>query len=472
MFVGRKQEIEIIEQAIQSSKAELGIVYGRRRVGKSTLLEYFTKTVPSFTFEGLEKGTTKVQIAHFVSQLAKQTNTLPVKAITWEDAFDTFTKYISKGRHYIIFDEFPWMANEQTKLIALLKFYWDRYWKKNPDITLILCGSIANFMVKHLVHSRALHNRKTFEMKIDPLPAFEAKQFFQNYRSTFEVSKFLMIFGGVPKYLEQLDPKKSLTLNLDRLCFQKNGFFVKEFETLFKEQFKVVRNYENIVEILAKGSLSKEKLAQIVQIDSGGGLKYYLDQLERADFIKSFQSFSFNKNSRSKTKKYVLWDEWLRFYFNYMQPNIQIIESNNRPGGFENFVSNSFDTYLGLAFERFCFKNIYSIFDALDISHFNVVNYGPFFKQGSRKSSSKSSGLQIDILIEQKGAILTLIECKFSVNPIGPTIIQEIEKKIHLLQAPKKYTIEKVLICANGVSSSLRKENYFHKILELDSILG
>jgi hypothetical protein len=85
-------------------------------------------------------------------------------------------------------------------------------------------------MLKHIVHSKALHNRKTFEIKLPPLPASEARLFFKNLRSDFEIAKFLMVFGGIPKYMEQLDPRLSFSDNVDRLCFQKNGFFVNEFE--------------------------------------------------------------------------------------------------------------------------------------------------------------------------------------------------------------------------------------------------
>ncbi|ETR66702.1 MAG: hypothetical protein OMM_12457 [Candidatus Magnetoglobus multicellularis str. Araruama] len=117
------------------------------------------------------------------------------------------------------------MASGRTELISLVKYYWDNYWKKNPNLTLVICGSIANFMFKHIVHSKALHNRKTFEIKLAPLSACESKLFFKQYRSNNEIAKFLMVFGGIPKYLEQVDPQFSFSENMDRLCFQKKWFF-------------------------------------------------------------------------------------------------------------------------------------------------------------------------------------------------------------------------------------------------------
>lgn len=143
-------------------------------------------------------------------------------------------------------------------------------------------------MISHLVHSKALHNRKTFEIQLAPLPASEAKLFFRRLRSDFEIAKFLMVFGGIAKYLEQIDPRHSLTHNIDRLCFQKHAFFLTEFETIFKEQFKVTKTYERMVRSLAERSCAQEELAQRIGMASGGGLSGYINNLEQADFVKAF----------------------------------------------------------------------------------------------------------------------------------------------------------------------------------------
>ena len=475
MFIGRKAELKIIQEAIHSTRAELGIIYGRRRVGKSSLLEKAAEGTPSLFFEGLEKGDESTQIEHFVNQLAEQTRTMPVRALSWKDAFDALTLHLTKGKHYVVFDELPWMASGRPALIALLKFYWDRNWKKNPHTTLVLCGSIANFMVKHVVHSSALHNRKTFELKIDPLPAREAKAFFKGYRSDFEIAKFLMIFGGVPKYLEQINPKESLAQNMNRLCFRKTGFFMNEFETLFKEQFKVTRTYEAIVELLSRKSSSREEIAKMLRMKSGGGISRYIEQLQRADFTQSFMSLSLDRKAGQKTKKYALWDEWLRFFFTYMKPNLAAIQTQQNGSLFDSLTSSSFATYFGYAFERLCFKNIDQIIHHLDIEPHQILGYGPFFRQHARKQKNKrktQEGFQIDLLIHRRGQVLTLVECKFSEHPIGMSVIDEVERKIALLAAPKKFTIERVLITANGVTPQVKREGYFHRIIGLEAIFG
>lgn len=477
MFVGRAYEMEIIRSAIQSNRAELGIVYGRRRVGKSCLLERLKRPKSDLYFEGLQGGRQADQITHFVDELARQTGTVPVRARSWKDAFDAFTHFVSKGRYYVVFDEFPWMANERTELVSLLKFYWDQHWKKNPGLTLVLCGSIAQFMTKHLVHSRALHNRKTFEIKLNPLPAHEAKLFLRGRRSDFEVAKFLMIFGGIPKYLEQLDPTRSLSDNMDRLCFQKNGFFINEFETVFKEQFRVARTYEALVRHLATRGRSKEELAAELRTAPGGGLTSYLKNLENADFITRFSPLPLDSSRGTKTVKYVLWDEWLRFYFTYVEANRHAIQSNTRRGLFDSITGSSLETYFGLAFERLCFKNLPNLLDHLDIPRHEVLSYGPFFRQPARSSRGRSrggegEGLQIDAVICRRGQVLTILECKFRSNVVGIEVASEVERKIKLLRAPRKFTVERVLVAANGVTPQLSQSGYFHRILGLEAVLA
>lgn len=470
MIFGRHHEISIFRRAFNSSRAELGIVYGRRRVGKSALLSSLQKKGRDLYFEALQKVELSRQIQHFTDQLAEQTGTPRVWARSWKEAFDALTPHLHKGRRYVVFDEFPWMASGRAELVSLLKYYWDNRWKANSGLTLALCGSVSSFMLKHLVHSHALHNRKTFEMKVEGLPAREGALFFRGRRSAFEMSKFLMIFGGIPKYLEQIDPAYSLGHNMDRLCFTKNSFFLTEFETLFKEQFKVIKTYELIVEALARGSLSREALAGKLGKPPGGGLGTYIQALEQADFVKQMSPPAFD-GERGKTRRIVLWDEWLRFYFTYVKPHRSAIELNTGPGLFDRLTGRSLDAYLGLCFERFCLKNIPSLLEHMGVSISEVIDVGPFFRQPGR-GAIKSPGAQVDILIHRQGHILTVVECKFQTNPLGLSVARDVENKIRVLKPKRHFTIEKVLVSAGPLSRDLEKSGAFHKVMGLESLFA
>lgn len=464
-LIGRAEELKLLLSAKQSQKSELGIIYGRRRIGKTTLIKNPVSSSADLYFEGIKDLSLKEQVSHFTDQLAEQTNSMKVAGSDWKSAFDALTLFIRTGQHYVVFDELPWMASGKSTLVSLIKFYWDNKWKENPQNSLILCGSIAKFMVEHVVHSSALHNRKTFELKLGPLSAKEAKQFFSKTTSLHEITKYLMIFGGVPKYLEQIRSQYSFTQNMDKLCFSKHGFFLNEFETIFKEQFKSSRYYEKIVRLLAQGSISKEDLVKKCKISPGGGFTSYLENLKLADFIAIFNPVHF-RNTGTKTSRVYLWDEWLKFYFFYIEPNVSIIAMNTRPGLFNQVTASSLDAYFGLQFEKFCHKNLISILDALEISLGDIIDFGPFFRQKSR--SDGTQGLQIDLLINVKNEILYIVECKFTSKPIGTTIIPIIERKIQFLEPSKKYSIKKVLISSAGITRELDKMGYFDFVLELD----
>ncbi len=472
---GRNYELQILNKSIHSNKAELGIVYGRRRIGKSTLLKSAMREGDLY-FEAIQGLPLKDQIRHFITQLARQTHSMPVFADSWSDAFEAITPYMRQGSRYVVFDELPWMASERSKIVSYLKYYWDQSWKDNPNLTLVLCGSIAQFMVKHVVHSSALHNRKTFEIKLEPLHSYETELFFKKKRSRTEMTQFLMVFGGVPKYLEQIDPNCSLSVNLDDLAFKKSGFFVKEFETIFKEQFKTTKIYSEIVKSLSKGSKSKEELSREIDFKSGGGLTSYLENLEQADFIRKQSAIDIlTKADKPKTAKYVLWDEWLRFYFRYISPNQKLIAKQSDPGLFRQLTAPSIASFFGLHFESFCIKNISCIFKALRLEPSEIINFGPFFKQGVRgaissqaKHHPKTKGIQIDILLQRRGNVLTLIECKFQDEPIGYGIIEEVERKVAILNPTSKVSVERVLISASGVTADLEEADYFNQILGLE----
>lgn len=470
MFIGRKHELDLLRRAIGSRQAELVIMYGRRRVGKSALLEKAGGRKGDLSFEAIQKIPQKKQIDHFLRQLAEQTRTPLSVARDWMEAFDVLTFHIQRGKHYVVFDEFPWMSSGRTELISVLKYFWDNRWKKNSGLTLVLCGSVGSFMLKHIVHSHALHNRKTLEIKLPPLPAAEAKQFFTGLRSDFETAKLLMIFGGIPKYLEQVEPTRSFTDNLDRLCFQRHGFFLNELETVFKEQFKVVRNYERIVRTLAKGSISREDLSRRLGIASGGGLSGYLEALEQADFVRIFSpTAAFGRGQ--KTRKVVLWDEWLRFYFTWVEPHRAVIETNTKPGLLDRLSGGNLNTYFGLCFEQLCMRNLPQIFAHLGLDFHQVTAFGPFFRQRGRKGSGEE-GIQIDLLARRKGEVLSLFECKFRTTPVGVSVIDEVKRKVRFLRAPSRYTVERYLICAGDITPDLRKSEYFHRIAGLEAIFS
>lgn len=442
------------------------IIYGRRRIGKSTLIKKSLDGHKNVLFfEGVQGEPTRTQIDQFLTDLARQTGRVKLAAKNWREVFQGLEETIMKGRWIVVFDEFPWMAAGRASLVSDLKLYWDR-WAKNKELVLFLCGSVSSFMVKHLVHSKALHNRKTLEMCLGPLTPAESSQFIKR-RGLWEKAQLYMCLGGVPKYLEQIDPTFSLEKNLNRLCFCSNGFFVNEFETLFKEQFRSVKTYENIVQILADSPASLSELSRKTNIAKGGGLHDHLRNLVLAQFVREYSPFTTTHKRRMRTKIYKLTDPFLIFYMRYIHNNKGVISMNTRENLFKSVTQSSIEQYYGFAFERLCEDALNNILKSIHLELADIVNMGPYFQRGFEKGR----GFQIDNLIMRRDNVWTVVEYKYTKKPIGGQIIDDVSKKIERLSVPCQISVEKVLVSACGVTEVVTQSGYFDHILTISDII-
>ena len=468
MFVGRKHELEQISYHLNDrSKAQLIVLYGRRRVGKSTLITQSCKKEKRVLFfEGLQGEHTDVQISQFLDDLARQTGRVRLNASNWREVFQGVGEIVQSGRWVLVFDEFPWMGAGRTKIVSALKLHWDR-WAKNPNICLFLCGSVASFMTRHVVHSKALHNRKTLEMCLGPLSPKESALFIAK-RGLWEKAQLYMTLGGVPKYLEQVNPRCSLAKNLNRMCFTANGFFVEEYETLFKEQFRSIKVYESVVAELAKNHLDLSSLSRKLGVKKGGGFQEQLNNLVSAQFVREYTPVKINGHTRRRTRLYKLTDPFLIFYFRYIHQNLDLINRNKKGEDlFKAITGSTLNQYYGYAFERFCEDSMDNILSKIGLSLTDIEQMGPYFQQGK-----KGEGLQIDWLIIRRDNVWSLLEFKCSNERIGSSVIDEVERKVSRLRLPKEISVEPVLLSARGATKAVTEREFFTQSLELSDLLS
>ncbi|MCP4221118.1 MAG: AAA family ATPase [bacterium] len=458
MFIGRKQQLKLLEEAYGSTKSCLSVIYGRRRVGKSSLVKQFSLGKPYFySFEGLEKEDTPGQIENVKALLQRQFDDTTLKDINfnnWRNVLDYISdklvKRRSKKKVVLSFDEFQWMAAGRNKLISLIKFYWDNYWKDN-NVMLILCGSVASFMVKRVLSSKALYGRINLEILLKGLPPHEAALLFEGKRSKEEILKYLLILGGIPKYLEEINLNRSFNLNINRLCFRKHSLMLEEINRIFYSQFRETKIYLRIVKLLETGIYSQVEISRSLGIASGGGLKEYLDNLELAEIVRSYVPY--NKSISSKFRKYTLADEFLIFYFKFIAPNLRTIEESSSQKLFEAFSRDNLNIWLGFAFERYCIKNAAYLSEIMGFRD-EVLTASPYFERENRN-------FQVDLLYKRMDNVITLCEIKHVNTKIPPSVIPEVERKSTLFKVPRGYTIEKALISLYGPDKALADSGYF-----------
>ena len=468
MFIGRKQELELLNKTFEKKGSQLAVIYGRRRVGKSALIREFSKKKRCLKFEGLEGERTKEQIENFTYDLQKQIQDPILKNVkfdNWQSVFDYLTGHIQKSDQKLIlfFDEFPWMSASQGRLVSLLKKVWDNDWKPSGKVVLILCGSVASFMIDKVLKSNAMYGRVNLEICLKGLTPSEVRQLFKKGVSSQEVFKYMLIFGGIPKYLEEINPKQSFEQNIENLFFHSQALFLNEYDKVFYSQFREHQTYEKIALFLNQGPKTLKEIASHLKMPSGGGLKSYLENLEKALFISSYVPY--DKNDNSKLKKYKLTDEYLRFYFKFIFPNKKTITSQAVSRKlFNQIVKEKWTSWLGFAFENFCLKHAAFLADKLGFRD-QLKSYGPMF-------SRVDKGFQIDLLFNRFDNRVVLCEMKYYSQKVPASVIPEVEKKLALLDLPDGYSCQTVLVSQLGPDKALQASDYFDDFLNIEDILS
>jgi AAA+ ATPase superfamily predicted ATPase len=467
-FIGRKKELESLEILLKKKSPSLVVIHGRRRVGKSRLIKEFISGKKSWVFSGLPPvpGITKQrQLDAFSIQIAQNLNMPKIKVSEWIEHF-TFLGNQAKGQKIVIvLDEISWMGSEDPDFLGQLKTAWDLYFSENPELILILCGSVSSWIEENILKSTGFVGRVSVDMVLEELSIAESGEFWgtqKNKISAYEKFKLLSVTGGVPKYLEEIIPSQSAEDNIHRLCFQSKGLLFREFNQIFSDLFsKRAQTYSNIVRTLAHTSLSLDEVCERLNLEKSGSISRCLDDLELAGFVHEDHTWNLSTKGESRLKKFRLKDNYLRFYLRYIEPNKDRIEK-------DLFESKSFmhmsgwESVMGLQFENLVVNNLKSLSKILRIDLIEITNAGPFFQ----RATQRKKGCQIDLMIQTRHNTLYLCEIKFSTSEVKSSCIEEMEKKIESLSVPKGFSIRPVLIHVNGVSQAVKESEVFSEIVD------
>lgn len=474
-FVGRRYELSLLNEEYKqtTNRASLVILYGRRRVGKTRLIAEFYKDKNLWKFDGVEGQPKNLQIQNVLDQIGLYSGDdlyRSVKCRTWIELFKALDRAISASKtgyaKTIFLDELPYMAGRRTELVSAIKWAWDNLWQDKRGFTLVLCGSIASFMIKKVVRSSSLYGRVKLEIRLSPLSVAEVHEFFSGKKSLKEICELYMFCGGIPEYLLQIDPDMSVSQNIARLAFCRDGYFTTEFDRLFKDIFQEEKIYKKIILLLSRyKSLKTSEITGALDVTRGGSFLEFLENLESAGFVKSV--IPLDRPQESKLKRYRLDDEYLLFYFKFIHPNIRNIQDNTKMEKALSILSGqAYKVWAGFAFERMCLKHIERIMDVLKINQL-VKNYGTYFD----RATNTKEGVQIDLMFERHDPVVTICEMKYYDGLIGKWIIEEVERKVELL-GEKKKTVERVLITTNGITEDLRQANYFSRVVLIEELFS
>ncbi len=467
-FVGRKEEMKTLLESTKTGNAAIFVIYGRRRIGKTELIEHTLHNRNLLKLEGVEDGDTQAQMVRVLYQLSKGLNDKDITHMrfnTWLELFDFIASKISVGKWTLYLEEVQWLANYKNELISDLKYVWDNTLRHNPDLLLVLCGSSPSFMQNQVVHSKALYNRSIYELNLGEFSLIEAQELLGD-RSHREIMDAYLTVGGIPEYLKRIKRHSSLQIGICEESFKKDSYFSNEKKRIFISSFASNVHYPEIVDYLSQVKFaSKKEIEKVLHTKGGGNLTNVLRDLEMCGFIERYHPYQANANSN--LVRYCIADSYLRFYFKFISPlseRIQQGDYNRAP--LHALNKESYQKWLGLSFERFCRKHSQII---ASIIGFSAVRYksGAFF---DRSTIKEQVGYQIDLIFDRADHVLTICEIKYTQSKTETEVIEEFEKKLSLFPDSRKKTIEKVLITASGATDALLDRAYFDRIITLDDI--
>lgn len=472
-FIGRKSEIARLKKLQENKNASFVVVQGRRRIGKSRLIQEFAKGCKFYSFTGISpiKGVTaQNQRDEFMRQMGEQVGLPGLVINDWGDIFTLLVKETKEGQVIILLDEISWMGSEDPTFLGKLKNAWDLGFSKNQNLMLIVCGSVSSWIEKNIISSTAFLGRPSLYMTVEELPLEDCNQFWGEYRdrvSAYEKLKILSITGGVPRYLEMIDPKLSAEENIKEMCFLPDSFLVNEFERIFSDVFgRRSRIYRNFITFLAQGAADQEKIFKQFHKEKTGAYSEYLQDLVLAGFLSRDYTWNIKTTKMSKLSLYRLKDNYTRFYLKCIQAHKANIEKNVFQ--FQSLGSlKGWNQIIALQFENIIMNNQKKIVKILNIPPGEVVFYNPYFQRPTRSHR----GCQIDLLIQTRFNSLYICEIKFWKNPIGMGIIEEVQEKIDRLQVPKNFSYRPVLIHVNGVQEEVIDSGYFSSIIDFSELL-
>ena len=416
-LIARKKEIAELERLYKSSNSEFVIIYGRRRIGKTFLVNQLFQDRFTFAYVGARNQSPRVQLQRFARQLQEFSGSPFIPSLAnWEEAFEQLKVLIktkpARERKVIFFDEMPWIDTPRSSFVDALEYFWNSWAAQRQDILFIACGSATSWMVDKLIKNQGgLHNRITAQIYLRPFNLGECEEFLHEHGCRWDrytILQCYMALGGVPFYLGLLSSRESLTQNLDRLFFQKNAAMKEEFDELFNALFSHADKYIDVVKKLAskREGMLRSELIELTKL-SGGGLSKVLDNLERCDFIERYSKYK----SSIRNTIYRISDPYILFYFKFIQNN----NSKDEHYWSSNMNTPSVKAWQGFSFEAVCLSHLSQLKKSLGLTVV-ATNSCSWRKQGGEED-----GAQIDLLIERSDRMINICELKFSEKPYSIT---------------------------------------------------
>ena len=450
-FLGREKEILVLEKEYARDGGFV-VIYGRRRIGKTTLIKQFIKSKTAFYFLATKEVESQ-SMKRFAGVIARTTgNSVMQKAAfsDWLDLFQAVADYKPNEKKVLVIDEFPYLVKVNDSFPSILQNAWDEI-LKDSNVMLILCGSLISMMKKHaLSYESPLYGRRTAQIRIAPLPFTTV---YENQKLSFEeAAEQYSITGGVPKYMEFFSDGQPLYEQIKENVLSKNSFLYEEPNFLLTDEVQVPTNYFSIIKVIADGNHKLGTIAGILGLETSA-LTPYLKTLSELGFIE--KQVPVTEKNAEKTRKglYFISDNFLRFWFRYVYPYKGELEIDNMQISLDELDKDFKEKFVAFAYKDIC-KEIFA-----RLCSDKAIDFTPS-KIGSYWLNDKSGNTQIDVMaVDTVNKRLFAGECKYHNQPVDADVYFELVKKVdnsaEIKSAFKGYTVIYGVFSKSGFTSRM-----------------
>ncbi len=449
MFVNRVAELALLEKRFDSGKAEMFVLYGRRRVGKTELLAHFCQGKRSIFFVsdlGSEISL-RTSLSAAVNQVLFGPGQMNAVYATWEDLFRAIAQAAQQERLVLVLDEFPYLVSAYPPLASILQHLWDQSLRESR-IFLILCGSYIGMMEEAVLGYQApLHGRRTGQYLLEPFKFKDARLFFTAFSPPDQVRAYA-VYGGTPAYLQTIQPQLSLNENIHDTIFSRGAYLYDEVRFILQQELREPRNYFAILQAIAGGNTRLNAIKQATGID---GVTAYLDTLQQLHLIERVVPVTETQPQKSRRGIYRLKDPFVRFWFRYVLPNHSRLELGAARGVLDQLVLPEMDHFASLPFEAICQQAVWQAGLAGRLS---------FVPQAVGNWWNNTS--EIDLMaVDDSNALLG--ECKWTSKPVGLDIITDLEQKASLVARELEGRQIRFMLCSRSGFTPQLVESVAHR---------
>ena len=421
-FIGRKREMEKLESEY-SRDSSFVVIYGRRRVGKTTLIKEFLKDKTAFYFlatEEIESQSMK-RLAGVVARTTKNRLLQNATFTDWLDLFQVIADYEPEKKKVFVIDEFPYLVKTNSAFPSILQTAWDEV-LKDKKVMLILSGSLIGMMQKHaLSYDSPLYGRRTSQMRLAPL-LFTDIYAVQSLSFTESVEQYA-VTGGVPKYLEFFEDGRELTEQIKDAVLSKNGFLYEEPFFLLKSESMTAVNYFSIIKAIADGNHKIGKIAGVLGIESSK-LTPYLSTLSDLGFVEKRTPVTEKNPEKSRKGLYFIADNFIRFWVKYVYPYKGELELDNMQIVLEEMKKDFETKFVAFAYEDIC-KDIFA-----NLCKRGVIDFVPS-RIGAYWLNDYTGDTEIDVMaVDNQNKRIFAGECKYHRNPVDASVYYALKEKV------------------------------------------